>query len=210
VDYLRALFDESLPVPPIAEKTAVIWLTSELELPTETETDALHLYRRQSPRARAGLAIYGMIAALTRITYATSARRGLFVAEEARPYLASPVGRRETLRTVTQGRKEGYGFIGISQRVEDFDGIGREFLPQRVITPFTDSDYARGAFAAMGIDPGEYPEVLETRTVDGHGYAYFIDDSGRAGLVDLLAPVQPGLVAAFNTTDMAAAAGGVR
>jgi hypothetical protein len=210
VDYLRAMFDESLPVPPIADKSAVIWLTAELELPTETETDALHLYRRQSPRARAGLAIYGMIAALTRVTYATSARRGLFVAEEAHPYLASPVGRRETLRTVTQGRKEGYGFIGISQRVEDFDRIGREFLPQRVITPFTDTDYARGAFAAMGIDPGEYPEVLETRTVDGHGYAYFIDDQGRAGLVDLLAPVQPGLVAAFNTTDMAAAAGGVR
>jgi hypothetical protein len=203
VDYLRAMFDESLPVPPIAEKSAIIWLTADLELPTETETDEVHLYRRQSPRARAGLAVYGMIAALTRVTYATSARRGVFVAEEARPYLASPVGKRETLRTVTQGRKEGYGFIGISQRVEDFNGIGREFLPQRVITPFTDPEYARQAFAAIGIDPEEYPHVLDTRTVPGHAYAYFIDEQGRTGLVDLLPPAQPELVRAFDTTDMA-------
>jgi AAA domain-containing protein len=202
VDYLRAMFDESLPVPPIAEKAAIIWLTADLELPTETETDALHLYRRQSPRARAGLAVYGMIAALTRVTYSTSPRRGVFVAEEARPYLASPVGKRETLRTVTQGRKEGFGFIGISQRVEDFDGIGREFLPQRVITPFIDPDYARTAFASIGIDPEEYPHVLETRTYAGHAYAYFIDEQGRTGLVDLLPPAQPQLVHAFDTTDM--------
>lgn len=202
VDYLRAMFDDSLPVPPIAEKSAIIWLTADLELPTETETDALHLYRRQSPRARAGLAVYGMIAALTRITYSTSRRRGVFVAEEARPYLASPVGKRETLRTVTQGRKEGFGFIGISQRVEDFDGIGREFLPQRVITPFIDPDYARTAFAKIGIDPQEYPQVIDTRAVAGHAYAYFIDERGRTGLVDLLPPVQPELVQAFDTTDM--------
>jgi hypothetical protein len=202
VDYLRAMFDDSLPVPPIAQKSAIIWLTADLELPTETETDAMHLYRRQSPRARAGLAVYGMIAALTRVTYSTSRRRGVFVAEEARPYLASPVGKRETLRTVTQGRKEGYGFIGISQRVEDFDGIGREFLPQRVITPFTDPDYARKAFASIGIDPEEYPGALDLRTVPGHAYAYFIDEQGRTGLVDLLAPAQPELVHAFDTTDM--------
>lgn len=202
VDYLQAMFDESLPVPPIADKAAIVWLTADLELPTETETDALHLYRRQSPRARAGLAVYGMIAALTRVTYSTARRRGVFVAEEARPYLASPVGKRETLRTVTQGRKEGYGFIGISQRVEDFDGIGREFLPQRVITPFTDPDYARSAFASIGIDPVEYPQVLDTRTVEGHAYAYFIDEEGRTGLVDLLPPVQRELVDAFDTTDM--------
>jgi hypothetical protein len=202
VDYLRAMFDDSLPVPPIAEKSAIIWLTADLELPTETETDAVHLYRRQSPRARAGLAVYGMIAALTRVTYATSRRRGVFVAEEARPYLASPVGKRETLRTVTQGRKEGYGFIGISQRVEDFDGIGREFLPQRVVTPFSDPDYARKAFASIGIDPEEYPGALDLRTVPGHAYAYFIDEQGRTGLVDLLAPAQPELVSAFDTTDM--------
>jgi hypothetical protein len=202
VDYLQAMFDESLPVPPIAEKSAIVWLTADLELPSVTETDEVHLYRRQSPRARAGLAVYGLIAALTRVTYSESQRRGVFVAEEARPYLASPVGKRETLRTVTQGRKEGFGFIGISQRVEDFDGIGREFLPQRVITPFSDPDYARTGFAKIGIDPEEYPYVVDTRTVAGHAYAYFIDEQNRVGLVDLLAPAQAGLVRAFDTTDM--------
>jgi hypothetical protein len=176
-------------------------------LPTISQTDALHLYRRQTPRARAGLAIYGMIAALTRVSYARSSRFGWFVAEEARTYLESPVGRAETLRITTQGRKEHYGFIGISQRVEDFAGIGTEFLPMRVITPFkaTDRDYARAAFTAMGIDTGEYPEVLETRTVTGHGYAYFVDDQGRAGLVDLAGPVQAARAAAFDTTELCAA-----
>jgi hypothetical protein len=38
--------------------------------------------------------------------------------------------------------------------------------------------------------------------VPGHAYAYFIDEQGRTGLVDLLAPAQPELVHAFDTTDM--------
>jgi hypothetical protein len=206
LDYLRAMFDESLPVPPIAEKDAVIWLTGSLELPEIAETDELHLYKRQTPRARAGLAIYGMIAALSRVTYTDPDRRrpgafGWFVAEEARTYLSSPVGRKDAMRIATQGRKERYGLIGISQHAEDFDGIGAQNLPMRVITPFkpTERDYARQAFTKLGIDPDEYPEVLGTRTVDGHGYAYFIDDSGRAGMVDLLHPVQRELIDAFDT-----------
>ncbi|MGV7724214.1 ATP-binding protein [Mycobacterium kansasii] len=206
MDYLRAMFDELLPVPPIADKDAIIWLTADLELPDIAETDELHLYKRQTARARAGLAIYGMIAALTRLTYTDPARRrrdafGWFVAEEARTYFASPVGRKDAKRIATQGRKEHYGLLGISQHVEDFDAIGRQELPMRVITPFkpTERDYARESFKKLGIDPAEYPEVLDTRTVDGHGYAYFLDDLGRAGLVDLLHPVQPELAQAFDT-----------
>ncbi len=208
MDYLRAMFDESLPVPPIAEKDAVIWLTSSLELPDTGETEQLHLYRQQSARARAGLGIYGMIAALTRLTYTGPGRRpnafGWFVAEEARSYFASAAGRKDALRIATQGRKEKYGLIGISQHAEDFDAIGAQDLPMRVITPFkpTDRDYARASFRKLGINPDEYPEVLNTRTVDGHGYAYFIDDFGRAGLVDLLHPVQDDLVAAFDTRNL--------
>ena len=48
IDYLRAMFDESLPIPPIAEKDAVIWLTGDLELPTTSQTEDLHLYKRQT------------------------------------------------------------------------------------------------------------------------------------------------------------------
>lgn len=206
MDYLRAMFDESLPVPPIAEKDAIVWLTSELELPEVAETDQLHLYQRQTARAKAGLAIYGMIASLTRLTYTDPQWRrpnafGWFVAEEAAAYFGSPVGRKDARRIATQGRKEKYGLIGISQHVEDFDAIGRQDLPMRVITPFkpTERHYAREAFKKLGIDPDEYPEVLETRTVEGHGYAYLFDDLGRAGLVDLLHPVQPELMQAFDT-----------
>ncbi|MBS9535927.1 ATP-binding protein [Mycobacterium sp. M1] len=213
VDFLRAMFDESLPVPPIADKDVVIWLTAALELPNSTQTDQLHQYKKQSARARAGFAIYGLIAALTRETYTGPNRRpggfGWFVAEEARSYFASPVGREDTQRIVTQGRKERYGLIGISQHIEHFEGISTQDLPNRVVTPFKPSerDYAREAYRKIGIDPDEYPEVLDLRTVRGHGYAYLLDEFGRAGLVDMLAPVQPDLVAAFDTRDISAHAG---
>jgi AAA-like domain len=217
VDYLGAMWDESLPVPPIAEKDATIWLTADLELPDVAETDNIHLYERQSRRARAGFAVYGMIAAITRHAYTGPNRRGGFgwmVCEEARTYFQSPVGRKDIVRTVTQGRKEHYGLLAIDQAGETFNDIGSQYLPMRVITPFkpTEREYARQAFRRLGIDPDEYPEVLETRTVDGHGYAYFIDHAGRAGLVDLLQPVQPELVEAFDTRHLmreAALAGAV-
>ncbi len=211
MDYLRSMFDPSLPVPPIAEKDAVIWLTSDLELPEVADTTNVHLYNDQSARAKAGLAIYGMIASLTRLTYTDPVRRrpnafGWFVAEEARTYFASPVGRKDARRIATQGRKERYGLLAVSQDIGDFDAIGRQHLPMRVVTPFkpTERDYARESFKKLGIDPDEYPEVLDTRTVAGHGYAYFLDDQGRAGLVDLLPPVQPELVAAFDTRYLSA------
>jgi hypothetical protein len=41
--------------------------------------------------------------------------------------------------------------------------------------------------------------VLDLRTVEGHGYAYMIDEFGRAGLVDMLPPVQQERVNAFDT-----------
>ncbi|MDQ1318784.1 MAG: hypothetical protein QG655_27 [Actinomycetota bacterium] len=210
VDYLRCMFDESLPVPPIADKDAVVWLTADLELPSTTQTDELHLYRRQTARARAGFAIYGMIAALTRETYTGPNRRpdsfGWFVAEEARSYFASPVGKDDALRIVTQGRKERYGLIAISQHVEHFAGISTQDLPNRIVTPFKPSErqYATEAYRKIGIDPDEYPEVLDLRTVEGHGYAYFLDEFGRAGLVDLLHPVQHELVCAFDTRNLGA------
>lgn len=210
VDYLRCMFDESLPVPPIAQKDAVVWLTAALELPTSTQTDELHLYRRQSARARAGFAIYGMIAALTRETYTGPHRRpgafGWFIAEEARSYFASPVGKDDAQRIVTQGRKERYGLIAISQHVEHFAGISTQDLPNRIVTPFKPSEreYAREAYRKIGINPDEYPEVLDLRTAEGHGYAYFLDEFGRAGLVDLLHPVQQSLVNAFDTRNLGA------
>lgn len=207
-DYLRAMFDESLPAPPIGERDAVIWHMAGQELPTTSETDELHLYKRQSPRARAGLAIYGMIASLTRLSYTGPSRRpgafGFLVTEEAREYFASPVGRKDAERMGLQGRKERYGLLAISQYVEHFDGIGIQNLPMRVITPFkpTEREYAKASFKRLGIDPEEYPEVLQTQIQPGRGLAYLFDDLGRVGLVNLLQRVQPELRAAFDTRDM--------
>ena len=120
--------------------------------------------------------------------------------------VASPVGKDDALRIVTQGRKERYGLIAISQHVEHFAGISTQDLPNRIVTPFKPSErqYAVEAYRKIGIDPDEYPEVLDLRTVEGHGYAYFLDEFGRAGLVDLLPPVQHELVSAFDTRNLGA------
>ena len=113
-------------------------------------------------------------------------------------------GRKDAERMGLQGRKERYGLFAISQYVEHFEGIGIQNLPMRVITPFkpTDRDYARDSFRRLGINPDEYPEVLDTRVQPGRGLAYLFDDLGRVGLVDMLAPVQQELVDAFDTRDL--------
>ena len=46
--------------------------------------------------------------------------------------------------------------------------------------------------------------MLDLPTVEGHGYAYFLDEFGRAGLVDLLPPVQHELISAFDTRNLGA------
>ena len=151
-----------------------------------------------------------MIAAITREAYTGPNRRpggfGWFVAEEARTYFSSPVGQEDAVRLITQGRKERYGLIAISQHVEHFAGISTQDLPNRIVTPFKPSErqYAVEAYRKIGIDPDEYPEVLDLRTVEGHGYAYFLDEVGRAGLVDLLPPVQHELISAFDTRNLGA------
>ena len=97
-----------------------------------------------------------MIASLTRLTYTDPRTRrtahvfGFLVAEEAREYFASPVGRKDARAYRAQGRKENYGLLAISQYVEHFEAIGDSDLPMRVITPFkpTDRDYARARSGA--------------------------------------------------------------
>lgn len=203
VDYLQPIFNADLPQIDMPSLDTVVWLTNRLELPTTTATDNTHLYARQSPRARAGLAVYGLITVLTRLTYSRSTRFGIMVIEEAREYLQSPVGRAETLRTITNSRREHFGLMAISQRDSDFEGIGGELGVQQVIMPHSKNrKYAKKVFANNGIDPDEYPEVLNTRVEEDHGWAYYIDEEGRAGLVDLLPPAQQELVDAFDTNNM--------
>lgn len=63
------------------------------------------------------------------------------------------------------------------------------------------SVYARLAFASIEIDPQE-TFMADTHTVAGHAYADFIDEQGRADLVDLPRPVLSELVHSVDTTDI--------
>ncbi|MGL5441103.1 MAG: ATP-binding protein [[Mycobacterium] stephanolepidis] len=202
LDYLRPIFDPGLKQINMQQLDTVLWLVDQLELPTMSNTDQVHLYRRQPTRARAGMAVYGLITVLTRLAYANRRRFGMLWVEEARTYLQSPIGQSETLRQITQCRKEDYGLGVISQFDEDFAGIGTEAGIQQLIMPMKNRKYAKKVFENNGIDPEEYPEILETRVEEGHAWGYLIDEFGRPGLVDLLPPAQPELVEAFDTSDM--------
>ncbi|WP_078358275.1 ATP-binding protein [Mycobacteroides chelonae] len=203
VDYLQAIFNDALPVRDLSTAPVVIWLTSSLELPDEANTNETHLYMRQSPRARAGMALYGLMTVLTRVNYANSPGATMSVREESRVYHRSPAGRKESTREITQGRKEEHGLLAIDQDFRTFEHIKEEYLPTRIITPYDAGGDTTGEAAEMlrhnGIDPAEYPELLEMEVVEGHGYALFIDEFRRAGMVDLFPPAQQELVELWDT-----------
>jgi hypothetical protein len=51
--------------------------------------------------------------------------------------------------------------------------------PARCLATAATSVDTRSAFASIGIDPEEYPHVLETRTYPGHAFATTDIDSPR-------------------------------
>lgn len=200
VDYLRAIFDESLDDWDLDTAPIVIWLTHALELPDEANTNEHHLYQRQTPRARAGMALYGLMTAMTRTMYTTTPGPAFSVTEESRVYHRSPIGRRESTRIITQGRKEGYGLFAIDQDFETFSHIKEQYLPTRIITPYEHADETKRMLVHNGIDPDQYPELLDMEVVDGRGYALLIDEFRRAGVVNLLLPAQQDLVDLWDTS----------
>lgn len=200
IDYLRAMFDESLPDWDLQNAPVVIWLTHAIELPDEANTNEHHLYQRQTPRARAGMALYGLMSTMTREMYSTSPEPAIAVREESRIFHRSPAGQRESTRIITQGRKETMGLYAIDQDFETFSHIKEQYLPTRIITPYEHEEETRKMLAHNGIDPDEYPALLEMEVVDGHGYALFIDEFRRAGLIDMLPPAQQELVDLWDTS----------
>ncbi|WP_207558841.1 ATP-binding protein, partial [Mycobacteroides abscessus] len=143
IDYLQAMFDESLPDWDLQNAPVVIWLTHAIELPDEANTNEHHLYQRQTPRARAGMALYGLMSTMTREMYSTSPDPAIAVREESRIFHRSPAGQRESTRIITQGRKETMGLYAIDQDFETFSHIKEQYLPTRIITPYEHEEETR-------------------------------------------------------------------
>jgi hypothetical protein len=223
--YLRALFDETLPVADLSQASAVIWNTAGLELPTVGEEYVAHLHHLTTPRQRAGQAVYGLAADLSQtIFFGRRDRPDVLVVEEAAPLTNSPGGQKCCNRIIRQGRKSWTGLVGISQHpIKDFAVLEDEFIDQRLCLGFKDPGLARATLEWCGRDLNRHPELLRMyventspvslvdhgdHTVDSsygkvisgrEGEAWFLDEFGGFGKVRLFEAPTARLAAQLDT-----------
>ena len=213
LDYTRAIFDDSLPVPDLANLDASVWLTGSLDLPTADEVRAEHRYTGLSQRKRAGAALCAMMVRLARVAFFTNTRRfGVIVLEEAAAFLNSDAGAADAHLVSRQARKHYTGMIIITQNpIRDLERMGDEFLTQKLIMKFEDPRLATEVLTWAGVDPAEYPGVVAhfTDTVgtmamgaagSTPGTGFFVDEFRRIGPVRVLPETDPARAAAFDTT----------
>jgi AAA-like domain len=160
-DFTRAIFDESLPVPDLANLDLSIWLTKSLDLPTAKEMADPHRYADLSERKRASIALYGMVVRLARITFmANTERFGLIVLEEAGGLLNSTAGAHDVHLISRKTRHYFTGLVIITQNpVKDLALMGDEFITQQLIVPFEKSGVAREVARNLDLNLNDYDEI---------------------------------------------------
>jgi AAA-like domain len=160
-DFTRAIFDDTLPVPNLADLDVSIWLTSSLDLPDAQEMSTPHLYEALSDRKKASVAIYGMLVRLARITFfANKDRFGLIVLEEAGGLLNSRAGASDAHLISRRARKHYTGLVIITQDpVADLKLMGDKFITQQLIMPFEDHQLAREVARRTGIRLEDYDDI---------------------------------------------------
>jgi hypothetical protein len=167
-EFTRAIFDDTLPVPNLADLDVTVWLTGSLDLPDAEDVANPHLYAALSDRQRASIAIYGMLVRLARVTFFTKRylngrrRFGLLVLEEAGALLNSRTGAHDTHLISRRARKHYTGMLIVTQNpIRDLARMGDEFITQQIIVPFEDERIARSVAEKIGLPLNEYPEFYE-------------------------------------------------
>src|SRR5258707_594130 len=95
--HLRALWDQTLPVPNFTRYQIVVWNTAWLELPTSEETSTAHLHEELTPRQRAGRAIYGLaIDSIMQVFTSRPQEQSMLVVEECYDWMHSAAGAKAT------------------------------------------------------------------------------------------------------------------
>jgi len=225
-DYTQAIFDDTLPVPDIANLDLSIWLTGSLDLPTAQEMSTAHLYERLSDRKRASVAIYGMLVRLARVTFAANEHRfGLIVLEEAGALLNSRAGAEDAHLVSRRARRLYTGLLIITQNpIKDLALMGDEFLVQWLIMPFENEQLARDVAAKLGLPlhdlPGveDYflaqpspddmrdPTAFDEEAAGGagrrgrQGLGFYVDEFMRKSPIRVAREPDPALHAAYDTT----------
>ncbi|QZH69457.1 ATP-binding protein (plasmid) [Mycolicibacterium farcinogenes] len=168
--YTQALFDPTRQPYLTGDSQVTIWLTRNLALPNADEIQSamkggagLDLTTRQV----AGMAMYGLIVDLEQ--HQLFQRRdvyGSMIFEECAELLAYPPGARAAQRITTQGRKHATGITLITQDFRHLARMGDKFITQKWLFRLTDPDLAEQTLAWAGIDPTQYPDVLQSYTED--------------------------------------------
>lgn len=233
-DFTQAIFDDTLPVPDLANLDITIWRTESLDLPDATEMSTPHLYNELSDRKKASVAIYGMLVRLARTTFFSNPSRfGLIVLEEAGGLLNSRAGAADAHLISRRARKHYTGLLIITQNpVADLTLMGDEFITQQLIVPFENEDLAKKVAAKAGLRVADYEDLEEyfiaepvpedmreptdfdddgdtsTRVDRGDriGQAFFIDEFRRPAPIIVAHEPDPALHAAYDTTPGQAAA----
>lgn len=222
---LDSVFNPALPVENIADARVVIWKTGALDLQEVDDTGPM------TTTQAAGQMLYGLAAALAEETfYSRPWQFGFLVTEEDRQWLATRGGRHTAHLITRRGRRTRCGWISITQNgPDDHQGMGDEFIRQKVITRTENEDLASRMLAWGGISPKQYPEVVEDlreRTlppdlrrsaaslygfdddVDDHGRpipgregeAYYIDEFGRVAKIQIFPEASESDRYAFDTS----------
>ncbi|WP_234791070.1 ATP-binding protein [Mycolicibacterium wolinskyi] len=168
--YTQALFDPNRKPYLTGDSQVTIWLTRNLALPDADEIRSamkggagLDLTTRQV----AGMAMYGLIVDLEQ--HHLFQRRDVYgnmIFEECAELLAYPPGARAAQRITTQGRKFATGITLITQDFRHLARMGDKFITQKWLFRLTDPDLAAQTLAWAGIDPDQYPDVLQSYIED--------------------------------------------
>lgn len=176
-----------------------------LSLPDRDAVQREHLAKQLLPEQVFAQALLYLVAAVSRaLVFSDPGRFGAVLIDEAWALTASPQGRQLLLDAIRDGRKHNAAVWLLSQHPDDLgDDALTDLLGMRAL--FRQSrGAAPAALSFMGLDPtDDLVELLsaELRT----GQCLLRDVADRVGLVQVLAPTDPAVLAALDTTPAAVA-----
>lgn len=166
--HLRALFDRGLEVPDFAKYQILLWNVAWYDLQDSEQASSEHTQRDETPRQRAGRALYGLaIDTNLQMFFSRPKEQSMLVLEECYEWIQSAAGSKAAYKIMTQGRKHNTGALFIAQNmVKMFRRMGYEFITQQLNFGFKDSDVARAHLEACGRDLDRHPDLLRQYVKD--------------------------------------------
>lgn len=206
-DLGQILFDEQLPALSL-ESQAIVFSTTDLDLPSESDLGNPQLFRQMSIEKFFGHAMYALIAGIGReICIADSSTLAGFYIDEAAS-MHAPRGQAIIKEFITDGRKHA-AFIGLAGQVVEHLGAPelRGLIPARFAFRQSDAELAAGsaAWVADGLEAARIQELSpedETGRVpaDRRGEAMARDPRGRIARVKVQMPFAAAMRDALSTT----------